>query len=96
MNTRANRVVMFFTAACAQVINVVRKRAFPFLVLSDLCFFALSLSPGHNPAQEEMCLSVGKRSISVPYAEEGLRSIPRPLHPFSVRERLSYGAHCPR
>jgi hypothetical protein len=27
------------------------------------------LSPGHNPAQDEMCLSVGKRSISVPMTE---------------------------
>jgi len=60
---------LFFTAACAQVINVVRKRTFPFLVLPDFLFLALSLSPGHNPAQEEMCLSVGKRSMSVPMTE---------------------------
>lgn len=56
-------------AAGAQVISVVRRNTLSFRILPDFCFLALSLSPGHNPAQEEMCLSVGKRSMSVAITE---------------------------
>ena len=45
------------------------RERFLFWFYQTYVFFALSLSPGHNPAQEEMCLSVGKRSMSVPMTE---------------------------
>lgn len=41
---------LVFTASCAQVINVVHKRTFPFLVLPDFPFLVLSLSLRLNPA----------------------------------------------
>lgn len=73
--------LIVFTAACAQVTNVVRSREFPFLVFPDFLFLALSLYPGHNPVQDEMCLSVGKRSISVPMTEMMARApvLPMPV-----------------
>lgn len=46
--------------------KVLRNNAFPFRVLPDFHFPALSLSPGQRPAQDDMCPSVGNRLISVP------------------------------
>lgn len=48
---------------------MVRNKEFSFLFLLDFYFLALSLSVGHSTAHEDICLSVGKRLISVPITE---------------------------
>ena len=54
---------------------------FPFRVFPLLRFFAISLCPGHSPAHEQRCPSVGKRLMSMPITEIAIRelSVPRPV-----------------
>lgn len=67
------------TAEWTQTISVERSNEFPFLVFPDLRFFALSLLPGHNPAQDKICPSVGKRDMSVPITAMTVSSLVLPI-----------------
>ena len=76
-------------APCAQRTSVVLSREFPLRVLPLLLFPALSLFPGHTPAQEARWAAVWNLDMSVPITERMLFAEFSPMPGISVRRSTS-------
>src|SRR6266849_1481115 len=68
-----------------------RSHRLPLRVFPDLCFPALSLLPGHRPAQLARCAAVGNTPISTPISAMSTSAV-RLFTPGIVSRRLTSSA----
>ncbi len=92
---RAPKALFVVRAAdSAASVSAVRSHGFPFRVVPGRCFPALSLFPGHTPAQLARWPAVGKAVMSAPISAM-ITSAVRLFTPWIVSSRASSSANGP-